>query len=279
MNGKVIFTENTEYELDRIKDLSKGYNHKYYVYGEGFKDPFLYQQELSDFVFIPFRQTLSPNFTFLFVENSQSDFFVLKSIRFCDLMDRNVEMYQTVLKGYKLIVDSHPFLGKSSVFWLYFPWSFFNKTLLGYPHSYAFRDTKPSKQENPYDCSILAKKIAPATETTMKCTFEDLKIERIALNRETHDSYQELKKHLFKVKKSPFEIIKSLKDHVNNCEPLLKKGLKLLYPNKTYGQYQEGERRILVSNAKVDLYLESEFLKYACNVNTFMETLWHITRP
>jgi hypothetical protein len=210
----------------------------------------------------------------MFTENSPQDFFVLKRIRFNDLMDRDVEMYQTILKGYKLIIDNHPFLGKAHVFWLYFPWSFFNKSLLGYPHSYAFRDTKGI---DAYNCVTLARKISSATETTMKTIFEGIETERIALNMATHDSYREVKKNLFETKKHPLEIIKGLKDHINSKEPQLKKGFKLLYLNKVFNQYCGGERHLVLSNTKVDLYLESEFWKYINSVNVFMETLWHIT--
>jgi len=280
VNGKVIFTSDVQYEILRIRDLSSGFIRKFYVFiDQKFENLNPFKTELSDFVFVPFSQTRSSPFISMFTDNSPEDFFALKNIRFSDLMNRDIEMYQTILKGYKLIIDNHPFMGKADVFWSYFPWSFFDKSLLGYPHSYAFRDARAPKGVDPYDCSMLAEKVAPATETTIKEVFSNIITERVALAIPAHEDYQQLKKSLFDTKTSPYEIIKGLKNFVDSRDARLKKGFKLLYPNKIFNQYCEGERVLVVSNSKVDFYLESLFWKYIRNTNVFMETLWKILHP
>jgi hypothetical protein len=278
VKGKVIFTSDKDYEICRIKELSFGSHKKFYIFMNKFEYEPFFRAALPDFIFIPLKLTRSPQFSSMFVDNTQSDFFVLKNIRFSDLMDRDIEMHQMVLKGFKLIVDNHPFMGKSEVFWSYFLWSFFDKSLLGYPHSYAFRDAKAPEGIDPYDCQMLAKKVSIATETTIKTVFSDIAIERVALDVQAHQDYQILKRNLFETKTSAFEIVKGLRSFVVSKDSRLKTGFKLLSLNKVFDQFCQGERLLSVSNSKVDVYLEQKFWKYVNNVNTFMETLWNMVQ-
>jgi len=275
MNGKVIFTNDIEYELKRIRDISRNFLRKFYVYGSDFKDVSQIQSELHDFIFLGLRETLNPKYLTMFTDNKESDFFVLKYPRLHDIMDRNIEMHQMALKGYKLIIENHPFLSNSDVFWCYFPWSFFNKTLLGYPHAYAFRSAKTIKGIDPFDCSVLASKVTSASETTIQTIFEDIKVGRVALDMETHTLYKEKKKELFETETSPKRIIKELKKFVNNRDNRLKRGFNLLNFNRIFNQYCQGERTLVISNSKVDIYLEAEFWKYINSANLFMKTLWN----
>lgn len=271
MNGKVIFTDDIEYELKRIKEFSKDYVRKFYVYGKEFEDVFLFQTELKDFKFIKLSETMIPKNLTVFMDNTDKDFFVLKYPRLKDIMDRNIEMHQTALKGYKLIVEIHPFLGNSDVYWCYFPWSFFNKSLLGYPHAYAFMGNRYNMTQ--HDCTVLASKVASSTETTINKVFEGLEIERVALDIESHELYKNLKKELFETQTSSKKIIKELKKFVDTRDVRLKGGFNLLNFNRVFYQYCRGERTLVVSDSKVDIYLESKFWEYINNVNLFMKTL------
>lgn len=273
VSGKVIFTEDISYELKRIRELSKDSSRKFYVYGNEFKEIELVQSELRDFTIVALKETMDSKQMTMFTENTPDDFFVLKYPRIRDIMDRNIEMHQTVLKGYKLVIESHPFLGNRDVYWCYFPWSFFNKSLLGYPHAFAFKNAKIIDTD-PFDCSELARRVAPFSETTIDCVFKDINVERIALDLESHLLYKDLKRELFDTESSIKMIIKKLKKFVNTRDKGLKRGLNLLNFNRIYYQYCNGERALVVSNSKVDIYLESEFWKYVENANKFMKTLW-----
>ena len=189
-------------------------------------------------------------------------------------MDRNIEMYQTFLRGYKLIIENHPFLGKRDVHWCYFPWSFFNKSLLGYPHSYAFQRAKIVDGKDPFDCKMLAEKVVLHTETTISKIYEDIKTVRIILNETIKEEYQELKKTLFATETLSYRIIYKLKKFINEKVPELGKGFDLLNLGRLHDRYLSGERSLFVSDAKVDVYLESEFWKSVNSANLFMESLW-----
>jgi hypothetical protein len=184
-------------------------------------------------------------------------------------------MYQTVLKGCKLVIDTHPFLGKKDVCWCYFLWSFFDKSLLGYPHIYAFQGAKTVDGVDPFDCTMLARKVASSTETTIREVFQDdIKTERITLDPGMMDAYQELKERLFNEDIRPWLIVRKLKKFVNDQIPHLRDGLDLLSQGRVHEQYKGGQRLLVVSDAKVDLFLEVEFWKYINRVNTFTRTLW-----
>jgi len=275
MSGKVIFTNDRDFELSRILSLSNSALRKFYVYGEVCSDLSFFEGHLTDFVFLKLSDTFDPKYAGMISGNTESDFFVLKRPRLNDIMDKNVGMYQTVLKGYKLVVDNHPFLGKKDTYWCYFLWSFFDKSLFGYPHCYAFRGAKTTNGVDPYDCAILAKKVSPATETTIKEIFlDDIKVERIALDDAIKCRYQELKKELFDTETRPWIIVRKLKKFVNDQSPCLRLGLSLIDQGKVFDQYKRGERKLMVSDAKVDTFLESEFWKYVNSANSFMRTLY-----
>lgn len=274
MTGAVLFTRDEEYEIDRIRDLSGGYRRKYYVYSGKRTNTEYHRRVLSDFVFFDMKETLYPQHVELFHKNTDRDFFVLKCLHITRIMDRNIDMHQRALSGYKFVIDEHPFLGKRDVHWSYFLWSFFDKSLLGYPHCYSFRDAKVVEGVDPFDCVALARKVAGATISTIGCIYQDdIQVERVKLSDSIHQSYQELKRRLFDTETSPRIIVQKLKRFVNGRELSLKRGLNLLDLNRVYSQYKKGERILRVSDAKVDSYLESEFWKHVSNVNSFMEAL------
>jgi hypothetical protein len=272
VNGEVFFSNDYFQEVGKIKNLLKGYLRKIYVYGYSTDvSPFI--QTFPDFVFVKLEDLLVPKNIKIITDNSENDFFVIKKMRFNDIMDRNIEILQS-LKGYKLVVDDHPFLGKGEVSWSYFLWSFFDRSLLGYPHYYAFQT---ALKKAFVDCSKIALKVCLKSETIIKKVFEeDIITERFILNSETMNRYFLLKKELFEKWDSSGRIIRGLKSFINQQEPRLKvAGFDLTRFSRIYDQYQKGCRKLVLSDASIDLYLEKAFWEYVKNVNLFMETLWN----
>jgi hypothetical protein len=184
-------------------------------------------------------------------------------------MDRNIEKLQMV-NGFKLVVDNHPFMGKSEIYWSYFLWSFFDRSLLGYPHCYAFRT---ALKKSSVDCQSLALKVLSKTETTIEKIFkDDIIVQRFSLDID--NEYLNLKEKLFNTENSSRRIIKELKRFVNKRCPDLRKGFDLITFSRIFEQYQKGLRILALSNQKIDDYLNNEFWAYIKNVNTFTETLW-----
>lgn len=279
MKGRVILTDDLNYELNKINKYSEGYGRKFYVYGKKCPNIDTIKDSLPDYTFVPLERTMDPVNISMFMDNSENDFFVLKYPRLNDIMDRNIDMHQTALKGYKLVVEEHPFLTKRDVYWCYFLWSFFDKSLLGYPHCYAFQGAKSVGDVNPYDCSMLAKKVAVSTDTSLQEVFhDDIIVKRIELSEGIKKDYQVYKKQLFETESSPIILTRKLKKFINDRIPDLKKGFNSSYLFRVYGQYKSGERTLVVSDAKVDDLLEKEFFKYINNVNEFVRTLWDATR-
>lgn len=270
IDGKVLFTDNVDYEVSKIISLSDAYAQKIYVYGRNTSLVGI-QGRLPGFVFVRLEEILKPDNVNIFI-NYENIFFVIKCIRFSDIMDRNVDWLQ-MAKGYKLVVDTHPFLGKGDVAWCYFLWSFFDRSLLGYPHCYAFQT---DLKRNAPDYAALAMKVLPKTETTIeKIFYDDIIVQQYSLAQEIHEEYQIMKKQIFEESNTEREIIKRLKRFVNDKCPDLKKGFDLITFSRIFEQYQKGLRLLTVSDLKVDAFLEMEFWSYVKNVNTFMGTLWN----
>lgn len=275
MNGHVLFTDDLEIECARILEMSHGYKRKFYVYSSPLADLDRIRNSLPGFGFIELKKALFPENSILFHGNSAQDFFVLKCLRFSRITDKNVELFQTGLKGYKLVIDEHPFMEKKDIYWGYFLWSYFGKGLMGYPHCYAFKNATEKKEIDFRDWSG---RVSSATSSTIKEVFKgDVQIERIELGEQIHEEYQELKKELFEKETASTVIIGRLKRFLNSKEPRLSDGFNLLNLGKIYRQYKGGERSLVVSDAKVDKYLEGEFWTYVRAVNGFMSSIWDCT--
>lgn len=273
VSGKVILTDSISYEISTIRALSEGHVRKFYVYGSGSSVDVI-KEAFPDFVFIEQKKIRHPESHDLFVGNTSDDFIVLKRLRFCRIMDRDIDMLQTVVKGYKAVVDDHPFMGRSEIYWSYFPWSFFDKSLLGYPHCYAFQRARVHDGQDPFDCKMLAQKVSKATQSTLDCIFkDDIEIQRVSMDDESKVLYQDLKKRLFGEETSPKVIIRRLKGFVQDRFPQLSEGLDILNLSKVHDQYRSGIRVLKLSDSKVDVHLESEFWKYIFAVNLFVGSL------
>lgn len=277
----VIFTDSAREELAEIEARVGTATRRFYVYSDecaGEMDYF--RLMLPDFRFVALKQTCSPQNSDLFVGNGPDDFIVLKKPRLGHIMDRNIEMFQIVLKGRKLVVDDHPFLGKSETFWCYFPYSFFDKSLLGYPHSYAFRDAKIIEGlPNPFDGEYLAACVASATKTYKNILFADEpQTICVTLSKSEHALYRARKDQLFDQEKlGPRQIVRALKNYVD-ATPTVRSAtrcerLNLLDLNRVWKQWKTGVRVRVVSDARVDVFLAGEMDAYFAAANGFLGAL------
>ena len=277
MSGKVIFTKDLNYEVERARALSIGFLRKFYVYSDYFTEVDKVRSLLPDFLYIPLSETFSPKYSFLLRDNTEKDFIVIKYPRFSDIMNKNIGAYQDTVKGYKLVIDRHPFLEKKDVYWCYFLWSFFDRSLLGYPHCYAFSRAKCHDGIDPLDPKEIASRVYRHTETTINNIYtDDFIINRVILDDVSKGMYQELKAKLFDTETKPSLIVSKLSNFVKSRDSNLRKGLNLVNLGGIYSAYEKGERRIYLSDAKVDEYLEGEFNKHVYSVNVFMSSLWRL---
>lgn len=276
MAGKVLLTEDISVEVSRAIELSSSATRKFYVYSRACTDVDRLKALLPSFTFIPLECTLNPEHTTVVIDNTPEDFFILKYIRLSDIMDKNVSMHQS-LKGFKLVVDRHPFMEKSEPYWCYFPWSFVSRSLLGYPHCYAARTAEGNGTL--LDCISLATKVAPMTETTLRAPFEDdITTEKLSVDQDTFNAYQTEKLLLFEKGVTQRTATRQLKKLIDDRLPALREGFNTVNLGKVYGQYCNGVRRLIVSDMKVDAVLEAEFWAYIRNLNQFMETLWNLSK-
>lgn len=272
----VVFTADPRIETEEILCAAREWTgRKIYAHSKS-TDVSFQRGALSGFQFLPIEDTLDARNSWLFERNSPADFFVIKNPRVPDIMDRAIAMHQIQLKGQKLVVEEHPFLGKADVFWLYFPYSFIDKLLLGYPHSYAFRD---SREPGAFDVARLAGRVRGATRNYLPHIYaDDIATIRVALSPDEHREYAELKDRLFETENTPGAIIRKLKAFVDGTYSMTwaagrGKHLSLLALNRMWGSYKAGIRTRVVSDAKVDLYLASQMDAYIANANGFIQSL------
>ena len=271
MTGKVFLNKDFDKELNKIQELCKGYSRKFYIHGYS-TDVSFFSNSLQDFVFIDLKDLLKPQNINVVTDNNEKDFFVLKKLRFNDILDRSVEVLQS-LKGFKLVVDDHPYMGKGDMSWSYFLWSFFDRSLLGYPHIYAFqtalKKSMPALDE-------LALKVSSKSDTTLKTIYEeDIITEKIELTSEVKKEYSALKTELFKKYNSALLIIRELRMFLKNKNSQMNRGFDLLKFSRIHEQYLKGCKVLVISDAKVDVYLEKKFWEYIKGVNLFVSTLWN----
>lgn len=274
--GIVLFNEDIDYEIDKIKSLSECYRRKIYVYSNRMRDTENLKKKLPGFLFIKLKEIYSPNNSLIFDDNSPSDFFIIKKPTLSKITDKNIEAFQDRLEGYKLVIDDHPFMTKKDIYWSYFPWSFFNRSLMGFPHCYSLKRVVEFGDKNSVSSEILAKKISSGTETTMRRIYEeDFKFNRISICSSVAGEYQKLKKKLFEEETGPRRIIFKLRKFLKDKYPELGEGVDLTDLGKLHKSYKSGCRSVWLSDAKVDNYLEKEFRDHIRAVNSFMETLWN----
>ena len=286
--GYVLFTKKTETELGELEKLVPQFDKVFYIYSKRItNDLDVVKSKYPNFEYMRMKAVTEPNNMQKLKEATKNDLIVIKNPRLGNIMDENVDFLQIVVKGYFFVVDDHPFMGKRKMFWFYFPWSFFDKSLLGYPHSYAFRDAEPTENYDPYDPDMLAQKVSSATKIDYK-RFFNFEIEEVdyELTIEEHEEYQKLKEKLFEEEKDHRPIIRKLKEFVDKTESKQKAvaqnfGHELnieYYVKRLYKKFREGQHLAkyykYVSDAKVDIFLNKRTTKYIENTNKLTEALW-----
>jgi hypothetical protein len=271
----VIFTDDPKDEISEVlRHARPDAARRLFVHGAGC-DVSAQRLMLPGWTFVVFEEAMANSW--VQTENTERDVFVLHECRPAKIPDRNLGMYQMRCVGQKLVVESHPFCGKGEPWYLYFPYSYVNKQLLGYPHCYSFRD---ASTEDPYEPLMLARKVASASVTYMQKVFGPIETISVSLTVEEHAEYGRLKARLFDEQTTPHAVIRGLKKYVDstasvvgvvNAQPAPM--LPLLNLNRVWPLYQAGARVRVVSDAKVDVYLASVFDDYVDRANRFMTEL------
>ncbi|MDD3051954.1 MAG: hypothetical protein PHR06_12540 [Candidatus Cloacimonetes bacterium] len=135
--------------------------------------------------------------------NLQKTLMIIKDLRFMEKrLDSRLALMQGKHKCYKkIVIDDYPYWVQK--YRIYYPYSFFDKTLLGYSHSYAIeRDIdnyeNDMKTDNPFVIENIIKQIAPATFINYSKLFKFDIIEHIhEVTAEQYQGYEELKEELF----------------------------------------------------------------------------------
>ncbi len=134
---------------------------------------------------------------------------------------------------FKAIVDIVPFT--LDIQYLYTPYSYLGREILGYAHYYAFRENYHELDESgnvrfSHDYDLLAHKIAPVTEIDYdRFLCSSRKIIEVQSTPEELDRYQALRDECFSAKEfSPRVVITKLADLAHAFESRLQKMVELL---------------------------------------------------
>jgi len=259
-----------------IENILHSYKHVYYVESKRSQFADLSRMQFGDKLhFVEWENLLKTVKSF----RVDADIgFIVDGVYISSIPDRNLGALQRAF-GDKIIFENHPFASKSEVYYCYFAYSLVDKTLLGYPHNYAFRDAMANIEYDPFNIEMLASHVFEASDVYIQSIFDIDKIQFVQMNLsdKEHKKYQVLKKSLFESEVTAHSIISKLHRFVNNTESMqavCNKHYNLLYPNRIFDQYRKGLHACIYSDAKVDLYLLAEFKKYISNANEFMQHLW-----
>lgn len=119
----------------------------------------------------------------------------------------------------KFIIDIIPF--STDVQYLYLPWSYLDRSVIGHQHYYAFSEnnyekTKDGRIVRSHNFNHLAFKLAPHTIITYNNFMtQPQEIINYKLKDKEHNGYQEKKEKLFKKYNNPQPIITRLADYTN----------------------------------------------------------------
>jgi hypothetical protein len=267
-HGFVIFSNDIDYELGILGGyflIEGGLKNIIFVYSQ--KDPvdLTYTNRLLSFgknlLIIPFEEYNKIEYASA-VEalDLNETVMIIKDLRFMlKRLDERLSMMQIKHVCYKkVIIDKVPFL--VDMWRLYFYYSFFDKTLLGYSHSYAFEAAVRNYEEDkalpdPYDAFVLANKIKKATFINFKELFTfNLHFKTYEVTEAELRGYEDLKEKLFSAETGVKKIISQLHKYASKLVPAYNVPLKL---EPVYG-WRGPEVLIERTNLKVDTYLCSE---------------------
>ena len=201
---------------------------------------------------------------------------VIKGLRhMLKRLDQRLSMMQIKHVCYKKIVtDRFPYVG--AVWKYYFPFSFFDKSLLGYSHSYAFEADisnykEGRKDEDPSDPYLLAQRTKDRVFTSYGRLFNfRVEVEEYKVSDSERQEYQRYRDSLFESEKSITRVISLLHQYSASLMPghWVPANLKCLY-----SKLDEDSVVVRKTDLKVDDYLYSEMASLINNSNILMDHL------
>jgi len=282
--GFTIFSNEAKYELNILSKYFKSDTNMesiIFVYSQKSKIPQFFIDTLATFnkklIMVPFEEYNKIEYASA-VEalNLDKTVMIIKDLRFMlKRLDERLSMMQIKHSCYKkIIIDIVPFV--TDMWKIYFPYSFFDKALLGYSHSYAFEAAVRNYENDktlpdPYDPIAIAQKIKKATFINYSKFFNfKLSTEEYKVTDEELAEYEKLKDSLFESETSIKRIISKLHEYSSSITFGHNLPLNL---DKIYEWKDFDEIVINKSNLKVDNYLYSEMIKLINNTNILVENL------
>ena len=218
-------------------------------------------------MFLPNISFVEYNDVFKSIPESNVSMIVILNLSITKIPDKRLGLLQRH-KSKKMVIDNHPFLGTEKQHYVYFPYSIFDKSILGYDHIY--------EAERYIDIDYVIERVKPYTRCFLQSIFSDIEYVQLPLTTSEHEEYVKTKEYLFSTESSPTAIIRKLKKFVNNTITMKssKPSFNLLNLSNFYTQYQSGLRTVIHSDTKVDLYLTSKLKEYIHSANKFVGELW-----
>jgi len=267
MNGRVVFTNSIDDMLKEIAISRVNYRYLYYIYSKNDIDTNIMKMLLPEFVFISYDEIRDRHSD---ITDGDTTLYIVKNMRITKVPDPRLGFLQRS-DGYKLVIDNHPFSENGKTYHLYFNYSLIAKSILGYPHCYAFDGAHETEMHRPYNPVMLAEKVKPYTTCYLDEIYNSIVYQKVLLTDSQMKEYEKLRDYLFDETEDGFHsIIRKLRKYTRQ---FLGKGFSLLNLSNVYRQYQKGVRTSYITDAKVDLYLKSEFERHINDVNTFIRTL------
>lgn len=207
--GFVIFSDDEEYEKGIIKDyleLDPVVQNIVFVYSK--KNKVDWSEFLGQFekyvLTVPFEDYNKIEYAGI-IENLDrtKTLMIIKDVMFMEKrLDKRLSLMQITHTCYKkIVIDAYPY--EVEKYKIYYPYSFFDKSLLGYSHSYAIeRDINNYLEDdslpNPFIIEDVVRRIVPATYINYSKLFKFDMIEHIHNVTEVQfQGYEELKDELF----------------------------------------------------------------------------------
>lgn len=286
--GFVIFSNSEEYEQNIIKEyleLDSVVKNIVFVYSK--KNTIDWSEWLNQFekrvLTVPFEDYDNIEYAGV-IENidRQKTLMIIKDVRYMEKrLDKRLSLMQIKHMCYKkIVIDAYPY--EVNKYKIYYPYSFFDKTLLGYSHSYAIeRDINKYEDDdslpNPFVIEDIVKMIVPATFINYSKLFKFKIIEHVHEATKTQlQEYEDLKDELFILyeagKIGDKKLITQLQKYVKSIltEYSIPTDLKKIYPLK-----DEAEIHIHRTNLNVDENVcMSEFRRLIEEENEFVRQLY-----
>jgi hypothetical protein len=286
--GFVIFSDNEEYEKTLIKEyleLDPVVHNIIFVYSQ--KNKVDWSEFFSQFkkiiLSVPFEEYNKIEYAGEIEGlDLQKTLMIIKDVRFMEKrLDERLTLLQIKHQCYKkIVIDAYPY--EVDKYRIYYPYSFFDKTLLGYSHSYAIeRDINAYEEDNtlpnPFVIEGIVKKITTATFINYSKLFKFEIIEHVhKVTEEQLSGYEELKEELFILyeagKIGDKKLAQQLQKYAKSILPeySMPTDLKKIYPLRN-----DKEFHAHITDLKIDInVIMPEFRKLIEDENKFVELLY-----